>query len=383
MSEFERYVSILGLADPQRNFLKIQYSQYCMKCLSLWTKATPKIEHLGEDAGSVLLTGQSVDETTVELFAAFLKEQESLSSAIKSEDDTLFNSLEMVLSEAQLQLVQRLRMNRQRATTHVMERCITVARVDLSKLVDESGLGPDARVAIEPVMLEYEAVVTPLMVRFDQGLGARMAKRLQIIRERQLHQASQDAVAALDDEHEQLFRPAAEIERRIAKVNHDFFPRFLDALPPVARDGFTRMFQHHAYYLIYPDATYPDDLRPASLLVCNTAESRAAMTGIWESFDQKYQAISKTMEAEIDDWGYKNSITRQTLAFPEFRERIRKIRDDRMGLDRQLLVDLFQVLSGISGEDAAAFNEQIRLRIEDVQAKRELAKTDEYPPWSN
>jgi len=375
--ELERYAAMLSLSDAQRAFLNSEYLQYCSKCASLWSKTAPQLQQLGDDASN----GNWIDQATVDLHLAFLKMQESLSSDIKSQDADFFGRLETILADPQLEKMQRVRMHRQRTIAHAIERPIAVSRLDLSMLVEDSGLDSDGLVAVDPVMAEYEAVVTPLMVRFDQGLADRLAKRMRIIRERLLHQASREAVAALDDEHERIFTAAAEIDRKIAKVDREFFPRFLEALPTGAKDGFRHVYQNEAYRLVYPDWTDPGDLKTATLAVCNTPEVRPIVTAIWDTFDQKHQAICQAMEAEVDQWGYKSAITRATLSFPDFQQRIRKLRAERMEIDKQVLTDLQQALGAVSSPEVEALIGQIRSKAGEVQVKIETAKTDDFPLW--
>lgn len=338
-----------------------------------------QLSELAAEARDPRLTDEAVG-----LHEDLANEEERVGGRLRQIDAAFFAQIESVLAEFQLPLMTRLRSARQRQTAVLYHEYSTVssALIDISKSVEELNLDEGVTEAVDPVLAEYEATVTPMIIRLDRAFRYVRIKGdyLGVEMMASASQPGPEAVArrlsALEARSD-LRKQVATQQIRIGRVNRQFADRILPLLPEAIRESAHKNFLQNAYADVYPDLLDPAKLLAKLVAVQpNGSEDRESLEAINDAFQESYVLISRQMEQQYLKWQEDFARTFSTEFFWSYHDAIRALREKRWKLDTQAIVDA--VSAG-----AAAITPELSVEVQAflTTAKQagDRAQTDDFP----
>lgn len=384
--EIDRYKAILRLSPAQSIAVDSLWEKY----LDQWKRADeaglPAVIQLSQDAGRLHSQFGYQPQVIVE-FERLDEAEFQLAQSHEQVDSELFSEIEKILTPDQLQRMARVRAHRERSMTRPLLFEVFAARIDISRLVETAGLSEESFDAVDPVLVEYEKVVTPLFTRLRKSNLERSQKTNRIIsimafdeegNPRDLDSPDQaNRAKAATDEIERLQDRYAELQMQISAANRRFLPMVVSALPQQVGEDVTFRFRVAAYPKVYPDSLDPEPLYRA-LLDGESLDGRhrTIVEAIWTPYRQSYTSICQKMEDGSDKWQDHFVRTRNGNGFEEFRTQMRRFRDDRWLQSAQFVQ---QVLTLLPPEQLGQVGRGLREYRQRASLLEEIAQSDFYP----
>lgn len=309
--EIERYCELLGLADPQRVFLQHLHRAYIDKRVEIERREMPQLQFLAEEGAATFVTTGRYSADTAIRFEAFMRKQDQIEREFVRSEESLFAELESVLAESQVQNLQRVRWHRQRASSWIPARAIFASRIDLSRILEEKDLLHQPTSALDQVLFEYEAAITPLFVSLDHAVRKSSVKFEYIKVEREFRsngeRIAEGSPESLErnriasERRESAFAGVVSLERQISQANQSYLQRIIEQLPLLERDWLAGEYREWAELLVFPDRFDPTrhsaEIRNDPSL---TSDQQQAVEAEWDKFRQSYETICKKMCAISD-----------------------------------------------------------------------------------
>src|SRR5262249_34596633 len=154
-------------------------------------------------------------------------------------EDTMFEQLVPLLTEEQVPKLQRVQMHRQRnRCTHYS--MLPGARIDLTSLITDARLPQEVLDSIDPALAEYEAALTPAMVRLQRiedrqtveeiRLGVEFFFEVDGSKVDQKAPGARERFRGIQEQREKLLGTSARAQLQIADINRQFGPRILNLI---------------------------------------------------------------------------------------------------------------------------------------------------------
>jgi len=378
-SEFDvdATITTLALAEPQIVVAKEAYATYLKKWQETVVAAKPELIHLAAVAAAA-----HVPMVTVEApgrLAGLWDREVSLRASLRKLDHQWFNAVESVMAESQRANIQRVRDRRIRTTCLGLNLPIGSANVDLYRLLEETELLPKHAERIDAVLAGYEEAATPLFVALAEDHAS---LRLPIAdASERMRQAENDATA-----QETAFQGRSELLQRVArrqsavkKLNDEWLPKFMGALD-VAATAFQSAYLRKSYSSeIDPDGLHPKEvhrvLREQEHL---SEDQREAIDALWSDFEKQHSILTMAIRSRYDQWVERMAGTMRSEGYDEYRDLMRKLRQDRWELDRRTVTQLANLSPPPPESEPAGWVESFFIIFEKTM---ETAKADRFPSY--
>ncbi|MHC5113892.1 MAG: hypothetical protein ACYTGP_05635 [Planctomycetota bacterium] len=159
-ADLSAYARRLGLSEQQRLAIDASHETYLAAFAVLRER---EIEKFLEESNTLMRSFWSTPDTRG--MRSALRTYERLLGRIKSLDEQLFDEVQSLLSESQVELMPLVRQHRERVRVRSgLARIATfqnpAARTDLSELIAGVDLAPTERETVEPVVNDYERQLT-------------------------------------------------------------------------------------------------------------------------------------------------------------------------------------------------------------------------------
>lgn len=385
--ELIRYGDLLSLSKEQGAFLNLAHERYLEKHKELNRTKIGALKKLAITASEVSRDGITRQASAVrdqfhQMQAEILRDTVDL-------EDQMFNMLSSVLSDVQLTLLPRVQMRRQRA------RCcflgfIPASRIDLAQWIEESGFEAEVMVDLDPLMREYESALIPLYVRLDKALRKNAGKIDRDLayemyddagnrRQEGTPEEAMVRARATTERREHILADGVRLQKRIADLNEQFLPRFLEKLPEPQRSAIETRFLQEAYSRVYPDVLQPGELFSNIMgSELPTKEIQDALVQLHDAFEISYEAISQQMTAEYSRWceykakqhGYAGE------DYLPYQEKMRRLRAERWERSEQFVRQIAAILPP---EAKTVLQQEFEAYEKLVSSVRQRAEMDNYP----
>ncbi|MCI0363077.1 MAG: hypothetical protein L0219_04300 [Phycisphaerales bacterium] len=168
--DLSNYGNRLNLSSQQRQALDVYHDQYREEFRQL---REGDIEKLMESQRGMQTSPFAVMNDRQRVVDA-LRDLETVMSKIKAVDNRFFDQVQSVLTEDQIAQMQGVRQARERARYQTgLSRMTTfvnpASRADLTTMVAELELSPDEKIALDPLMAQYEASLTAAARKLHEG----------------------------------------------------------------------------------------------------------------------------------------------------------------------------------------------------------------------
>jgi hypothetical protein len=256
--DVERYADVLGVSPAQREALAQIHESYLTDFRTL--RDGPIEEFLAEHPQAVSFYARiPADRSLADEAARALAR---LAARIRLLDESFFNRVQGILTEAQA--AELLRLKRGRERTRLRQGPAWVTRspyllTDLVILFDQIELDPEAREATRPLVEDYERRLLAALQRLDDVTSA---LRREMLEQRRVHEAAiresdlwEGAVVM-----RAVFEKLAALSRDVADVHRQALRHWDAVLPRPATDELHRRF----CAIVYPEVT--PGLGPAGAL---------------------------------------------------------------------------------------------------------------------
>ena len=305
IKEFDlgRVGDYLGLAAPQRLFLKEAHARYLKDIEAVRRQTQPQLDAACEHS----LMVQGNDRRTFAAVASIAQVydvEESLRRAIERADEALFVELESVLADVQKPGMARVRDYRQRqACVGWLRWLVRPARIDLSAMLDDVSAVPEVRAAVDGLLADYERRLTPTRVALNKAMLANRIRLLELsawlVRDENDRPLDPTLLRQRSQEHalrvSALLDDSVRLQRQIADLNQKTLGTLLTAMPPSVATSLRNEYQRRAFPTVYPDPHGLHDVcerlvgAAASTMLsalrsrrCVPRTNRSTMASIWK-----------------------------------------------------------------------------------------------------
>jgi len=384
IKEFDlgRVGDYLGLAAPQRLFLKEAHARYLKDIEAVRRQTQPQLDAACEHS----LMVQGNDRRTFAAVASIAQVydvEESLRRAIERADEALFVELESVLADVQKPGMARVRDYRQRqACVGWLRWLVRPARIDLSAMLDDVSAVPEVRAAVDGLLADYERRLTPTRVALNKAMLANRIRLLELsawlVRDENDRPLDPTLLRQRSQEHalrvSALLDDSVRLQRQIADLNQKTLGTLLTAMPPSVATSLRNEYQRRAFPTVYPD---PHGLHDVCERLVGAAgiddAQRAAISALCATYQSEYDGVNLEMERRYSDWCLEFASTFGSLNYEQYRLRMRELRDQRWRLNLKTLRQIESLIP-----DAGSHSELQSLAEALERAIRQGA-TDRYP----
>jgi hypothetical protein len=372
-ADLELYSRWLGLSEAQCAFSRLIYEHYRSDCDALIRRSLPEILQYAEDVASAQKAA-NYDDQAVLVTGLFFEAQKQLEQGLQRLDAKLLNELVPVLNETQLGEMPRINMHRQRARSVQWDRAILSARIDLADLVRSLALPEHVLNAADPLLLEYEAALTSLVVQLDRNRYDRAMKLVRITNEFQAGRIP-DMLPSI----EQILAAPSALQRRIAALNRDYVDRLVQELPEQYADAVQKSFYQMAYPKVFPDLTDPAGLFEEMMRSDLIGEDlHNELQQKWIAYRAVYDSLCHSMMRYFDEWQehFARTRTLATKKYEPYQIRMRSLRGERWDRNLRFTNDIELLFTpNLQAEFRAKFA-QYRQKL---QGFRDRGENDSYP----
>jgi len=254
------------------------------------------------------------DWNYVAIMTEFMEKQRHLFRLTVALDEELLAKVKTILSEDQVEGLDRFRRLRERGRCGWVDRNVFAARIDLAALMRETASSVVGQPNVDRVLDEYERLVTPLMIALNTAVLQQQDKLTQIVVARRM---SVDGVVYVPGtpeslEHdragrtkmESLLGESAELQNEIANLNQAYVDRLVTTMddPEVAKP-FVAEYQRRAFPRLYPDhndtSTFLAKISTDARL---PKDVQLALMELIGTVDAKRRLINSGLESESLRW---------------------------------------------------------------------------------
>lgn len=381
-SEAHRYGDLLGLSDPQRQYVELSLQRYQTAAKGLLDREHPALDQMSDDGGKAQDAGRF--EESCRIGAQLAEDEQRVVLALRLIDEQFLAEIESILAEPQKSAIDRVRDRRTRAHCYLRDCAMGGAHVDLSAFVEIIGVTPEGLVAVDAILMEYERILTPLFVQLhEMMLENRTIGRLDDAETYLLSTEKTDRSRAQIQEvlarQRTRYREQAKLQLQIWEMNDEYCSRLVSRLQLPDADRLEESYRARVYKVVYPDNHDPE---PVYLAIAASASlsptAREAIESAHAQFARSYAATCLKMEKRYREWREAFASTFMDAAFDAYRQDMRQLRDDRWKLSLQFVKQLDSLLSS---ESRSKFSEQLTRLAADLEAARAEGARDLYPRY--
>ena len=161
-SDLESYSELLVLSDSQYNAIYDLYTEYTISYKAMITKESLIFSN---DYPHFLTLSYNISSNNP-VDSRSLRDYRRIYNKILIHDNSLFDNMATLLSREQLQRMHKIRNSRERSRyIHLLRRAAfsNMSQIDLTTMYSALTLSPDERVAADPLIIEYEALLRQLL----------------------------------------------------------------------------------------------------------------------------------------------------------------------------------------------------------------------------
>ena len=376
--QFDRYVVLLSLSEPQLLFFEQIYGEYSKKAELLVETEMPNLKALSRKGGNASIQMQMFEAAE---FGNRLAEQEQkIMAKLRGLENDLFFKLETVLAEPQLANLNRVKLKRQRETLILWDSYMAGSKIDLGVFAEQM-FDPPRLARMEPALAEYEAAVTPAMVQLDKLMVRCRTEGRYLDAEgfnasREGGPDAQARMAAVNQKYDSFMPDAGRLQRRIADLNDEHLLRIAQQLNEADRQAMIHAYRMMVYREHYPNPLWADSLYETILKDAELGdEQRQALLSLYDEYNRSRESVWKKMAELIKDQGELRVKTRQ-LGRTLDAELMRKLRQDRWNVDKRFVEQLKATLPAeVAVEFEPAFDEYRKKAVATI----EESESDNYP----
>ena len=379
-ADLQRFGEFLALAAPQQALLNQAYGRYMERLQKVFESGNPVLEQLNLQA-SAARRDHPRTFLAARASKALYDKQGDMRREIEEADSALFTELESVLAETQKPEMVRVQNLRQRGlcTTQVTW-MIRPARIDLAALARQLTTDADVLQAVDAVLRDYEAQVTPLLVALDHSMTDVRIPMLELtawsIRERDDQPVDQQDLIARSAQasarRRELLTDSVLLQRRIADLNETTLPPLLSALPADRSDALLQAYRQQAFPAVYQDQ-FRAHRACGQVLESNALDQsqRAAVESLCSAYTASYDAINAEMERRYRGWCEDFASTLGSRNYEPYRQTMRQLREDRWQLSLNLVRQLESLLPGVeTGADLPYVRQALEQAIKQAAGDR-------------
>jgi len=383
-ADFIRYVQWCVLSEEQAVFVWAMFDAYIDEYSAAIRQNMPKMVALSQDTETAMAKHGVLTTQFFEAYKEFITHVNDINKRCDDAAETCFTRIKSVLKEEQLRRFERVELDRARRRVNLTDRMHHTSCVDLIKLIEQLGFDEASIATLEPVMMEYERKITPLVVKNEKCLTERQIPLSQAysilnmdLQGRPLDPTSPTTPAIYEQNIKRvtsILRESAEFQDAILRVNKDFVPQIAAILVPEDAARFHAAYKSKAYRLIYPDRYDPQGVYELVVSYPNLpVDVQESIRVEWGSYRQHYDLICDEMEKECERYYFQLAATESEPIGDPFREKIKQGKDDRLALSQQMMKRFREILPA---EQLAVFQRRLELEEEVIATVRATAQED-------
>lgn len=325
LSEFQSFLEIMKLDEPQRVFSELLFEEYLEKdkirraelCIPLWQRSA-----------ELLASRNDISEIQhADAIVELLKDGRKVQLQLVKLENELFAECESILKEDQLPQMERVHLQRNRVRWSAFGSMYHFGEIDLAilmrDLLKKDEVNQSIKQALNIVMLEYDKAVTPLFKRryratFNATIKNTilMAPLIQRPGDPPLELEEQDELNKLAERNfkQRRINNRAYIKpaKRIHSLNQKYLIALKEILPGYTSKELRRRFQQKAYRSIYPNPFDVSHILEAALDIEDlSSEQRETLEAQNISYSQHSRQICDKMENNYESWYEALSETQQ------------------------------------------------------------------------
>lgn len=381
-----RYAVYLDLSEAQNSYVQLLYQGYRKAYTSTVQSHLAELAELSKKSAEA----ERRNFFSIEFLVAhrqFVAQSRKMNGEFDEAESKFFAQIKAVLSEPQLLEFWRVALDRDRRRTCWHDKDFIPARFDLECILEQILLGDEAISSVDNVLIDYEKRVTPLVVQLERALCEREIPLMELNVQTHIDDQGRSVDTSTPGGLEYywvrrrqisaILDRGVRLQEMIHKVNQEFIPKFVSALPPAAAQEFVRRYRAQAYHHVYPDSCDPSATYHGLISATIVGDDlRSTLEPAWQEYQTRHGDISKLMEAEFERFWHEFAATQSTPNRAGYRENMRKLRDERWQLDEQIITRLRSLLPQ---DVLVVFERQLNLEIARIARVREDAQTDRYP----
>ena len=350
--ELRNYALTLHLSAAQRASVREAYLVYRAKIDKLNAEYQEPMASLSTEAA------EAQDNYDL-AFLRLLTELRALESKYQRDlvayDKALLTDMQAVLSEPQQPLFERvaLRRARKRCTPYTIH--ISQGHIDFVELVEKYVTDIDVRGDLDPLLREYERLITPLYLQIDEsarGIGLDDTRELVMSKyaadgKTPLAPGSPEAKASsqayFQERRPEILGRTIPQQERLAGINRQYIEKLKAAIPA---DQFAPLWAEYlrlSFPYIHPDRCEPTEEMQSMLDAKGLdPDLRTMMQARMEAWRAAYDAMTRDMEEHYI--AYNKYFARHFSSEREHTPIIRKLRLDRMSLSEEAVKSLHAMM---------------------------------------
>lgn len=358
-AECDRYAAILTLSPEQKQYLYFLHDTYVEDCRILEEKSAPELIAAAEQLAALTATPPVRYPEYALAEEAMLFSRERFTSEVHNLERALFLELRSVLDEThQRPLLRRVEMHRERARSLTMHRHVRITKtaIDLCRMIESGQFGKDIPPELDAVMWAYEQELTPLRVSLDED-SLRVRATYSVLKAEYLadengqpRDMNDPAIAervgrAWREGIIETQQKSADVQKRIARLNDSYLPKFLQHIPSDHAESFNTAYLARAYRRVYPDQTDPLRLyRDVMTRIEISDDLRIAIESQWSAYRGSYETICSQMRRATDDRQELGATSDSTIGWQEHNAKMAKWTEDRMNVNEKFINQLTTTL---------------------------------------
>jgi len=347
-SDIGRYSTLLGLDAELTQLFRSFHLEYTESWKSIERERMPRLVEISRRAAGVFVSQGDASVEAATLHEAFFIQQQNLNKQLLELEDGLLARIGEYLHEHQWAVLDRIKSERIRTRCPRASIEVRAARIDLAALVAGNDLPKETLLNVDPVLIEYEALATPLFAILAEEAWELPIKLMYIdaYRMRDDNNVPVDARSPEGKarnmvgyaQQRLLLKKGGEKQLRLAKLNRQFLPRILELMSAEHRLTLQVQFRITAYKTIYNDARHPKPWHDELLKNPDIEpDVREAIDAIWRTYELQYEAVSDRMVVAFDDWKAQTAGVGTSIGYSEYRDQMLRLRAQRWKLQFALL----------------------------------------------
>lgn len=350
--ELRNYALVLHLSEAQRAAFREAYLAYRQRMDQLNTKHFEPVATLAVEAADT--QAHPYDWEYLRLLTELREAEARYQRDLIEEDQAFMNAVQLMLAEPQKVNFERVKLRRDRKRCQPYMINISPGYIDLVDLVQQHITDEDVLGDLDPLLLEYERLITPQYLKIDKAkrrtaltdtrdmVAAKYADDGKTL----LEPGSPEAVARATENRQRRIASLAETipqQERLADINRQFIERLKSIIPAEQFSPLWKDYLRQAFPYIHPDKCDPTDLMQRMITAKGLDPGiRDLMQARCDSWRKTYDTMTRQMEDHYIQ--YSVAFARTFSSEHEHTPAIRKLRLDRWTASDEALKAMYAML---------------------------------------
>ncbi|HWB21078.1 MAG TPA: hypothetical protein VG711_12305 [Phycisphaerales bacterium] len=387
--DLARYTRMLSLSQDQLQFLDFLYGDYVTAWNAVMERGFPEVDGLNGSATILVKNGMN-DWTQAGACKAFFESENALREKLVVVDDEFLGKMESMLADVQRQMFWRVTGDRERQQSRCYVLKLRSVRLDLSSVVyNELFLGEEELHAVDPILVEYERLSTPLRVKVGQiarknrGEGKETLIAQNLAPDNRVLDQTNPADRALIDEarqrHDALMAEMIEPQIELEKIQEEYVRKIAAALPASKGKALEQRYRETVWPSVWPDMTDPESMyeRVATDAAIDEDVKRD-MRSEWEAYRARYSVLSEKMKE--DEGGHTQALATygRDRDQRDYRNDMTQWRIERMKAN----LGIMRKLKSLLPSEFQQYHTQLEYQIRNAESEIKAAADDRTYPLS-